>query len=125
MACYGRYDAYDELIDHQEADHPNVKCGYTQLHEEVARNWKITPNPIGALNVCSTQLPPVTGNDPSHYPLPPVTGNDPSHYPLPPVTGNDLFTTHYPPSQVMIRPTTHYPPSQVMIRPTTHYPRHR
>jgi repressor of nif and glnA expression len=61
MACYGRYDQYDDMLDHQEADHPNVKCGYTQLEEEVARNWKITPNPIGVLNVCSTQLPPVTG----------------------------------------------------------------
>ena len=59
-ACYGRYDTHAELVSHQEDQHPNVTCTYTQLDEEVAKSLLTTPNPIGILNVCSTQLPPVT-----------------------------------------------------------------
>ena len=56
--CFRAFPSRLEVYEHQDKDHGHhIECGFMEVDEEYNPTWKLQPDPLGLLNVSTSQVP--------------------------------------------------------------------
>lgn len=61
LVCFSEFLNSVELSEHQSNEHPSVDCRHAEVDMNFSPSFCKQPNPVGALNVSSSQLPTLPG----------------------------------------------------------------
>lgn len=61
LVCFSEFLNLVELSEHQSNQHPSVDCRHAEVDMNFSASFNKQPNPVGALNVSSSQLPKLPG----------------------------------------------------------------
>lgn len=61
LVCFSEFLDLMELSEHQSNQHPSVDCRHAEVDTNFTASFCKQPNPVGALNVSSSQLPTLPG----------------------------------------------------------------